>query len=274
MKYIELSFTFPDEGPFAEIVIAKLNEVGFESYSETENGVDAYIQNDIYNQEKIDEVISELKNLFDFDFTTKNIKQENWNQQWEENFDPVKINDKCYIRAHFHDKIDCDYEIIITPKMSFGTGHHETTFLMMNEMFNLDFSDKNVLDMGCGTAVLAILAKKLGSSYTLGIDIDDWCCENSIENISLNKVSDIKIKLGDVSQIKGDFDVVLANINRNILLTDLEKYIANMNENSDLLLSGFLSEDVKIIREKSESLGLQFVSHKNKNKWNLLHFRK
>jgi ribosomal protein L11 methyltransferase len=272
MKYIELSFSFSQNTDFADIVVAKLNEIEFESYVETQDGVDAYIQESLFNQEKLNEVIEDLQSLFQFEYTIKEIKQENWNQQWEENFNPVEINKDCFIRAHFHDKIDCKYEIIITPKMSFGTGHHETTFLMMNEMFHIDFNNKKVLDMGCGTGILAILSKMLGSSITQAIDIDEWSYENSVENATLNNTEDINFSLGDVTAIKGAFDVVLANINRNIILEDISKYIDSLNENSDLLLSGFLSEDVIIIRDKVESLGLSFVSHKNKNKWNLLHF--
>jgi ribosomal protein L11 methyltransferase len=143
---------------------------------------------------------------------------------------------------------------------------------MMNEMFHIDFNNKKVLDMGCGTGILAILSKMLGSSITQAIDIDEWSYENSVKNATLNNTEDINFSLGDVTAIKGDFDVVLANINRNIILEDISKYVDSLNENSDLLLSGFLSEDVIIIRDKAESLGLSFVSHKNKNKWNLLHF--
>ena len=272
MKYIELSFSFSQNTDFADIVVAKLNEIEFESYVETQDGVDAYIQESLFNQEKLNEVIEDLQSLFPFEYTIKEIKQENWNQQWEENFNPVEINKDCFIRAHFHDKIDCKYEIIITPKMSFGTGHHETTFLMMNEMFHIDFNNKKVLDMGCGTGILSILSKMLGSSITQAIDIDEWSYENSVENATLNNTGDINFCLGDVTAIKGTFDVVLANINRNIILEDISIYIDSLNENSDLLLSGFLFEDVIIIRDKVESLGLSFVSHKNKNKWNLLHF--
>lgn len=272
MKYIELSFSFSQNTDFADIVVAKLNEIEFESYVETQDGVDAYIQESLFNQEKLNEVIEDLQSLFQFEYKIKEIKQENWNQQWEENFNPVEINKDCFIRAHFHDKIDCKYEIIITPKMSFGTGHHETTFLMMNEMFHIDFNNKKVLDMGCGTGILAILSKMLGSSITQAIDIDEWSYENSVENATLNNTEDINFSLGNVTVIEGAFDVVLANINKNIILEDISKYIDSLNENSDLLLSGFLSEDVIIIRDKAESLGLSFVSHKNKNKWNLLHF--
>jgi len=272
MNYIELSFVILDRDHLSDIIVSKLNEIEFESYVETEDGVNAYIQEQLYNKEKLNLVLSDLQNLFSFDYSIKDIKQENWNSKWEESFEPVEINEQCVIRAQFHEKVDCEYEIIITPKMSFGTGHHETTFLMMNEIFSLNFKGKSVLDMGCGTGVLAILSKMLGSATTLGIDIDEWSYDNSKENAKLNNVESIEFLLGDVSSITGNFDIVLANINRNIILSDIDKYIDAMNKNSDILLSGFLLGDVEIIREKAESLGLSFISHKNKNKWNLLHF--
>tara|TARA_Y100001954_G_scaffold212067_1_gene239525 strand:+ start:752 stop:1576 length:825 start_codon:yes stop_codon:yes gene_type:complete len=274
MNYIELSFVLQDKDRFSDIVVAKLNEIEFESYVETIDGVNAYIQKKMYNIDKLNLVLSDLQNLFSFDYSIKNINKENWNSKWEENFQPVKINEECIIRAHFHEKVDCKYDVVITPKMSFGTGHHETTFLMMNEMFCLNFKGKSVLDVGCGTGVLAILSKMLGSEDTLGIDIDEWSYNNSKENAILNNIFSIEFLLGGISSVNGSFDIVLANINRNIILSDLDKYYHLMKENSDLLLSGFLSNDVKLIREKAESLGLSLVSHKNKDKWNLLHFIK
>ena len=274
MNYIELSFVLQDKDRFSDIVVAKLNEIEFESYVETIDGVNAYIQEKMYNIDKLNLVLSELQNLLSFDYSVKNINKENWNSKWEENFQPVKINEECIIRAHFHEKVDCKYDVVITPKMSFGTGHHETTFLMMNEMFCLNFKGKSVLDVGCGTGVLAILSKMLGSEDTLGIDIDEWSYNNSKENAILNNIFSIEFLLGGISSVNGSFDIVLANINRNVILSDLDKYYHLMKENSDLLLSGFLSNDVKLIREKAESLGLSLVSHKNKDKWNLLHFIK
>ena len=274
MKYVELSFVLSEKDYLSDIVVAKLNEIEFESYIETEDGVNAYIQEKFYNKEKLNFVLSDLQKLFKFEYSVKDINQENWNSNWEENFEPVEINEQCVIRAHFHEKVDCKFDIIITPKMSFGTGHHETTFLMMNEMFDMNFKGKLVLDMGCGTGVLAILSKMLGSKDTLGIDIDEWSYKNSKENAVLNNLNSIKFLLGDINSVKGSFDIILANINRNVILSDLDRYYQSMKENSEILLSGFLSDDVKLIREKAESLGLSLVSHKNKNKWNLLHFIK
>jgi len=276
MEYTEVDIRLKSAYPFADIIVAKLNEIDFESYAEDANGVKAYVQTLLLNENAVKEIISEVAELCELTFSISKVKQENWNKQWESNFEPVVINDKCVIRAHFHQPIpDVDFEIIITPKMSFGTGHHETTSLVMSEMFSLDFNNKSVLDMGCGTGVLAILASKLGANSLVGIDFDEWAVENAEENSVLNSIDNIDYIHGDADAI-GDatFDIIVANINRNIILQDIEKYVGAMNEKSEIIFSGFLKEDIPLILEKSEQLGLDLVVSKNKNKWQMLHLKK
>ena len=276
MEYTEVDIRLKSVNPFADIIVAKLNEIDFESYAEDANGVKAYVQTLLLNENAVKEIISEVAELCELTFSISKVKQENWNKQWESNFEPVVINDKCVIRANFHQPIpDVDFEIIITPKMSFGTGHHETTSLVMNEMFSLDFNNKSVLDMGCGTGVLAILASKLGANSLVGIDFDQWAVENAEENSVLNSIDNIDYIHGDADAI-GDatFDIIVANINRNIILQDIEKYVGAMNEKSEIIFSGFLKEDIPLILEKSEQLGLDLVVSKNKNKWQMLHLKK
>ena len=276
MEYTEVDISLKDVNPFADIIVASLNEIDFESYIEDENGIKAYVQTHLLDKNAVIEIISEISELCELTFTISKVKQENWNQQWESNFEPVVINDKCVIRAHFHKPIhDVDFEIIITPKMSFGTGHHETTSLVMNEMFSLDFNNRSVLDMGCGTGVLAILASKLGANTLVGIDFDEWAVENAEENSVLNSIDNIDYIHGDADAI-GDatFDIIVANINRNIILQDIEKYVGAMNEESEIIFSGFLKEDIPLILDKSEQLGLDLVVSKNKNKWQMLYLKK
>ena len=276
MEYTEVDIRLTQVDPFADILVARLNEIEFESYTEDEDGVKAYVQTHLLDENAVKEIIAKVAELCELSYTIEKIKQVNWNEQWEKNFDPVHINDKCVIRAYFHAAFPAiEQEIIITPKMSFGTGHHETTSLVMNEMFGIDFLAKSVLDMGSGTGILAILAAKLGASSLIGIDFDEWAFENAVENAELNSVTNIKFIHGDADAI-GDtkFDIILANINRNIILQDIATYVGAMNLQSEILFSGFLKEDIPLILEKSEQLGLELVVSKHKNKWQMLHLKK
>ena len=276
MEYTEIDIRLNPVVPFADILVARFNEIDFESYIEDENGVKAYVQTHLLDENTVKEIINEVAKLCNLSFSISKVKQENWNKNWENNFKPVHINEKCVIRAHFHNTFpDLEHEIIITPKMSFGTGHHETTFLVMNEMFAMDFKDKTVLDMGSGTGVLAILAAKLGATSLSGIDFDQWAYENAVENAQINAISTISFLHGDANLI-GDakFDIILANINRNIILQDISIYVNAMNNNSEIIFSGFLIDDVPLILEKSEQLGLNLVVSKHKNKWQMLHLKK
>ena len=275
MNYIEVDIFLSKKKPFTDIITAKLNEIEFESYQQTEYGLQAYIQEKLFNKDLLNNAFSILENKVDFSFKIKEIKQQNWNASWESSFQPVVINEKCIVRAAFHQKTDVEFEIVITPKMSFGTGHHATTFLMMSAMFNLDFINKTILDIGSGTGVLSVLAEKLGAKNILGIDIDNWAFENSKENTILNNCNRINFEIGDISNL-GDkkFDVILTNINRNIILKDLDNYSAALNSGGQMLLSGFYTDDESLILSKAEKLNLNFQMRKQKDNWLLLHLQK
>tara|TARA_B100001758_G_scaffold247889_1_gene268215 strand:- start:15208 stop:16041 length:834 start_codon:yes stop_codon:yes gene_type:complete len=276
MHYTEVNIRLKELNPFSDIIVARFHEIEFESYIEDENGVKAYIQTHLLDEELVNSILVEVSEQTDLSYKINQVEPENWNRKWENNFLPIFINDKCVVRANFHEPIaDIEYEIVITPKMSFGTGHHETTSLVMNQMFELDFKNKSVLDIGSGTGVLAILASLLGANYLVGVDIDDWAFKNGIDNANINNVFNIKFFHGNIKLISEEkFDVILANINRNIILQDIKNYVELMNERSDILLSGFLKDDVALILDKSEQLGLKLVGQKNNNKWQMLHLRK
>ena len=217
-----------------------------------------------------------MKEDIQISYNTSEIKQKNWNKIWEENFEPVFINKECVIRAHFHDSFpDYNHDIIITPKMSFGTGHHKTTELMINSMFNLDFNNKNVLDVGTGTGILSILSSRLGAKSIIAIDIDDFAYDNAKENALLNKVVNIKFLKGTIYNInKMIFDILLVNINRNVILNDLLEYSNLMNKGSEILLSGFLDKDRSIILDNIKELDFKEVNSKKNNQWQILHLSK
>jgi len=268
-SYIEYKFTVNPITPGVEILIAQLGEVGFESFVETEEGVEAYIQKEEWNESILDDIQILSSQEFSITFQKKEIEQVNWNSEWEKNFDPIVVDELCAVRAPFHTPFNVPYEIIIEPKMSFGTGHHETTFMMLQHILENNFQEQTVLDMGCGTAVLAILAEMRGATEIDAIDIDEWCIENSIENVQRNNSGHIHVQLGDASAISKTkrYDSIIANINRNILLNDMEVYASVLNKKGALYLSGFYSEDLPLIKEKCNILGLEFVTSKNKNNW-------
>lgn len=272
--YIEYIFKVEPFQPGTEILIAELGYAGFESFVETEDGVTAYIQKDEWH-ENVLKVIDILdSDEFKIEHTFSEIEQINWNSEWEKNFSPIEVDETCTVRAPFHPQRNFEYEIVIEPKMSFGTGHHETTFMMLQYILENDFEGKTVLDMGCGTAVLAILAEMRGASKLDAIDIDEWCFENSTENVERNNCKNISVYLGDASLLKDQkYDVIIANINRNILLNDMEAYKKCLNPSGTLYLSGFYQEDLPAITECCNNLGLHFVDNKRKNNWVAAKFR-
>lgn len=276
MEYTEVNIRLKEVEKFADILVARLDDIEFESFVEDGEGLKAYVQTEFLDGNAVNDILSEFSKLTDISFTINKLNKQNWNAEWESNYQPVFINKNCVIRAHFHNAIsDVEYEVIVTPKMSFGTGHHETTALMINEMFAIDFKGKSVLDMGSGTGVLSIMASKLGASDIVGIDIDQWAFENARENAALNQTTDIKFIHANANAIPdSSFDIILANINRNVLLQDIYLYVDVMSNASEMILSGFLIEDASLILNLTEQLGLSLVVEKNKNKWQMLRLRK
>ena len=276
MNYVEITLSIqPFEEYIADILASELGEIGFDSFVPTENGIIAYIQESNFQKQDFENLLSDFPVFGKIDYSIKNIPQENWNEEWEKNFfEPIIIGNECVIHSSFHKNIpQAKYNIIIDPKMSFGTGHHETTSLMIEEILKMDFVGKKVLDMGCGTSVLAILASMRGAKNVTAIDIDEWCVENSHENVKLNNVSDIEILLGDAELLKGMiFDIIIANINRNILLADIRQYAECLTNNGELYMSGFYKEDIPIIETEANKNGLKLDCFKEKNGWVVVRF--
>lgn len=279
MNYIKLTCDFlSDNSDLAyEIIVAELSEYGFESYENINNSVLAYIQEKDYMQEVVDKLNSlHYPDLIILNISTDIIQSQNWNIKWENNFNPVLINDQCIIRAPFHTCVPkVKYEIIIEPKMSFGTGHHETTFLMMNEIFKLHLKNKKVLDIGCGTGVLAILASKLKAKSIDAVDIDEWAIQNTIENCKINNSNNIKIIKGSVDDvIKNEYDVILANINLNVIIDSIPEYTILLKQGALLITSGFYSGDIKQISKVANECKLNIQSSLLKNKWAVCIYKK
>ena len=278
MKYFEVTFTTsPCNETVNDVVSALAGEIGFESFVEWENGVQAYIQQSLFDEEALKSMVADFP-LPDttVEYTVVEAEDKDWNEEWEKNFfQPIVIGDRCCIHSTFHkDTPQTEYEILINPQMAFGTGHHETTSSIISELLEADLKGKSVLDMGCGTSILAILASMRGADPITAIDIDDWCVNNSRDNIALNGIENITVEWGDANLLKGraPFDVIIANINRNILLADMAQYAACMHSGSELFMSGFYVEDIPVIQEKAESLGMEFIHHREKNNWAAVKF--
>ncbi len=278
MRYFEVKFrTIPCTTTVNDVLSAFLGEIGFESFVEYNDGIKGYIQQPIYNEKTLKETIENipLENI-SISYETELMEDKDWNEEWEKNFfQPIVIGNRCAIHSTFHKDVPkAEYDILINPQMAFGTGHHETTSLILGELLDAELLNKSLLDMGCGTSILAILAAMRGAKPITAIDIDTWCVDNSKENILLNKIDNITVELGDASTLKGrePFDIIIANINRNILLHDMSSYAACMHKNSEIFMSGFYVEDIPLIQKKAESLGLEFISYKEKNNWAVVKF--
>jgi ribosomal protein L11 methyltransferase len=259
----------------SEILIAELGEKAFESFIETETGISAYVQKDLWSENILEDIQILDNSEFNISYTFEEIEQVNWNEEWEKNFEAIEVDGKCHVRAPFHEKTNAEYDIVIEPKMSFGTGHHETTHMMIQHILETDFTNRKTLDMGCGTAILAILAEMKGAQPIDAIDIDNWCYLNSIENAERNNCNHISVYEGDASLLVGKkYDIIIANINRNILLNDMQQYVDCLNENGILFLSGFYTEDIPVITESCTSKGLSYVKQFERNNWLALKFEK
>jgi ribosomal protein L11 methyltransferase len=274
MAYYAYHFTVDPVQPGSEILMAVIAEQGFESFDNTAHGFIAYITEE--NAAHVDLGIFSFED-FTFSYTRNKIPDTNWNAEWEKNFEPVLVDDLLCIRAPFHDPApQMKKEIVIMPKMSFGTGHHQTTRLMCREMFGHDLQACRVLDMGCGTGILAILAKMSGAGEVTGIDIDQWSVENAAENCAANGFPDIRILKGDVDLLEHEkpFDYILANINKNILKKHLPVYSAKILKGGKLFLSGFFTTDVEELRESVANLQMELMYSRNEAEWAMAVFKK
>ncbi len=271
--YIEYQFKVTPLQPGVEILIAELGYAGFESFVETDEGVTAYIQKEDWQADILSDIQILESKEFEITYAFKDIEQVNWNEEWEKNFSPIIVDNACSVRAPFHEKPNTTFDIVIEPKMSFGTGHHETTHMMIQHILKTDLKNKTVLDMGCGTGVLAILAEMKGATLIDAVDFDNWCYLNSIENVERNNCTHITVIEGDASALKNKkYDVIIANINRNILLNDMAAYAACLNKKGMLFLSGFYNEDIPLIQEECEKYMLKFEEKLERNNWVSLKF--
>ena len=276
MNYYACSFSNPENDTLKDMFMELLGNIGFDSFMDTDDGFEAYCQESSLDEKELDEIL-QMEQFVNVRFLKKElIPDQDWNATWEASYDPVIINNLCRIRAPFHQvEGSYKYDLIIEPKMSFGTAHHETTSQIIELMLQSDFRGLNLLDMGSGTGVLAILAKKLGSATTVAIDNDEWAYRNALDNIRLNDENEIIVELGDASSLNNrQFDVILANINRNILLRDMKEYVKCLVDGGKIFFSGFYEEDLVLIRREAECLGLTYSNHVTKNNWTAAVFNK
>lgn len=277
MEYIELTCTYNATiADLGEILVAELSEIGFESFTEEANELKAYIQKSFFNEKQLSELYVTRDPANGVNLSLREIAQQNWNHEWESNFSPVEVGSTCIVRAPFHEAgTGYKYDIVIEPKMSFGTGHHETTQLMLEAIAELDCEGKRVVDCGCGTGVLAILAAMRGASFVKGFDVEPWACENTEENFKRNGVTRYAVECKGVESIENEqYDIVIANINRNILLGSMKQFSESLPTGGILLLSGFYTQDIDIIKTSAQTHGLSYDSFRGKNNWVACTFEK
>lgn len=271
MSYKELVFTLiSDEEYQQDLLIHTLGELGFDTFEETDFGFKAYIPSANFNQVETDDQLKPLHDMFTFSYEVNIIPQKNWNEVWESNFEPIQIADQVYVRATFHQpQPSFKHEIVIDPKMAFGTGHHQTTAMILAYLLETNVADKNILDMGCGTGILAILASKLGAKTLTAIDYDQLCYDSTLENAQLNQIYNIEVLLGSKEAIPNQqYDVILANINRNILLDQMESYVQVLKPDGIIFFSGFYeTPDLEVLNEEARKHGLKYIQHKKTDQW-------
>ena len=268
MKTFEYTFTAPSSDIQHDMLTTMLAEIGFDSFMDEDRSLKAYCSADSRDDIAVEHLLDEPSFSDIRLLKVEEMPDKDWNELWEASYQPVVVNERCRVRAPFHDPDpNFEYDLVIEPKMSFGTANHETTAQIIQLMLETDFKGKEVLDMGSGTAGLAILAKKLDAAHTVAIDNDEWAYRNAFTNCELNGISDIEIVLGDASAIHGSFDVVLANINRNILLRDMQHYVAAMRPDAHIFFSGFYTEDLESIKAEAQRLGLRYCRHLSRNNW-------
>jgi ribosomal protein L11 methyltransferase len=255
---------------FTEILIAETGEAGFDTFQENENGFEAYCEEEKFNPPVLDDIQARYSFVSPLEFKLDKVIKENWNEEWEKNVEPILVDDRCLVRAEFH-KIEkkYPYEIIITPKMSFGTGHHQTTHLMLKSQLDIDHQNKRVMDAGCGTAILSIMASKRGAKSVDAFDIDEWSVINGQENIDNNNCTGVNIQQGKLSELNltGVFDIILANINKNVLLDEMKSYANYMPLNGLLLLSGFYTHDIDDLNQCARTLSLSEIKRDERESW-------
>jgi len=276
MNYTKISFKLaPDNEENREILVAVLSDLAFESFDETEDQVEGYVPGESFNMDEMNEIISALH--FSVQTEHEMIPDQNWNEVWEKNyFKPLLIGGRCLVRAPFHTEYEpAEFELVIEPKMAFGTGNHETTTLMAEQILEMDLTGKTVLDMGCGTGILGMLASLKGAKSVTAIDIDTWSFESTVENAHLNNITNMEAKLGDASILGSEtYQVIFANIHKNVIISDLPVYEKVLEPGGKLYLSGFYTQDMPDVKKRAESLGLQDKGFHEKNNWVVYSFAK
>ncbi|MFD2286866.1 50S ribosomal protein L11 methyltransferase [Pedobacter petrophilus] len=278
MQYIKAIFKFNSIEEFQQdLLISDLADLGFDTFEDSESGFTAFVIKDNFNEQLLKDLLTGYADDFAATYVLEDVADENWNAEWEKNFSPLIIDDVCYVRATFHEpKPSYPYEIIIDPKMAFGTGHHQTTTMMMQYILSADLLDKNILDMGCGTGILAILAGKLGAKSLMAIDYDDICYESTIENATLNNIINLKALCGSKEVIPDEqYEVIFANINRNILLDQIHRYAEVLKPEGKIFFSGFyLEPDLSMITAECAKYGIKYLDHKQNGDWVAAQFEK